>query len=216
MKKQIIVFLATFCLLGITSCGKTLQEPVPFVEDKPTSEGDSLEAYADFLAGDRTLLEEGQSEIWWIPDFQDESMDYEYTYLDLDGDDGMELLIQMADDPCSYNAVFHFENGRLFCWNSDASEMTCWDYPLKDGKMIRQYDTNGSRIYTIFCYGADGEKKDINQLFMREELSLQDDSLESYPYYEVGGEQVEKAAFYEKLGALVTDYMLERSAWIEI
>ena len=55
--------------------------------------------------GDRTLLAAG----WEVPDFQDARLEFEYTYLDLDGDGVVELLVQLQDDPCGYNAVFHFD-----------------------------------------------------------------------------------------------------------
>ena len=61
-------------------------------QDAASPEESALAAYSSLLAGDRTLLDEGQQEMWWIPDFQDESMEYEYTYLDLDGD-GMGILV---------------------------------------------------------------------------------------------------------------------------
>lgn len=61
--------------------------------------GDEMEVYTSFLAGDRTLLDEKQTEQWWIPDFQAESMEYEYTCMDLDGDGGDELIVQMKGDP---------------------------------------------------------------------------------------------------------------------
>lgn len=180
---------------------------------RETNESDpALEAYSSLLLGDRTLLDDAQSEMWWIPDFQDENWKYEYTYLDLDGDDAVELIVQMEDDPCGYNAVFHFEDGKVFCWNSDAAEMSCRDYPLDDGTMVRQYDTNGSRIYTIFRYKSNGETEDISHLFAREEL-IPEDSTEPCPYYEIDGRAVDKAEFDEQLDALVTGRMLERSAW---
>lgn len=40
-------------------------------------------AYSSFLSGDRTFLDDMQSEMWWIPDFQEDGMEYEYTCLDL-------------------------------------------------------------------------------------------------------------------------------------
>ncbi len=187
----------------------TLVAPEWYAETEELSE---QKAYSSLLSGDRTLLEDMQSELWWIPDFQDEGMEYEYTYLDLDGDDVVELIIQMADDPCGYNAVFHFEDGKLFCWNSDATEMSCRDYPLRDGTMVRQYDDNGTYSYTIFRYQANGEKEDISYLFAREEL-LSEDSSEPCPYYEIDGKEVDKTVFDEQLAALVTDRILERSAW---
>lgn len=171
--------------------------------------------YSSFLLGDRTFLDDTQSEMWWIPDFQEDGMEYEYTCLDLDGDEVAELVIQMKDDPCSYNGVFHYDNGKLVCWNSDAAEMSCRDYPLADGTMVRQYDYNGTFTYTIFRYRDNGEKEDVSCFFAREEL-IPEDSSELCPYYEIDGEEVDKAVFYEQLRELVTDRMLGRAGWKKI
>jgi len=172
----------------------------------------ALAAYSSLLSGDKTLLDEEQSEIWWIPDFSDESLAYEYTFLDLDGDGEAELLVQMAEDPCGYNGVFHFADGRLFCWNSDAMEMSCRDYPLTDGTMVRQYDYGGVSSYTIFCYQSGGEKRDLHFLSAREELP-DENSSEPCPYYAIDGDEVDKAAFDARLDMWITDKRLERRAW---
>lgn len=182
---------------------------------EPSPEESALTAYASFLAGDRTLLAEPQSETWWIPDFQEQNMAYEYTCLDLDGDGARELLVQMEDDPNGYNGVFHFEDGKIICWNSDAVEMTCWDVPLADGTMARQYYTGANRVYTIFRYRSDGSTEDVQNLFAREEL-VPEDSKEPCPYYEVDGKEVGQAEFGEQLDALLTSRMLERSAWKKV
>lgn len=172
--------------------------------------GDSaLAAYSALLAGNRTVPGD-----MWIPEFRD-GLAYEYTYLDLDGDGGVELLVQMAGDPGGYNGVFHFADGVLVCWNSDAMEMSCRDYPLSDGTMVRQYDINGTRTYTLFRYQADGEREEISRLFAREEL-LSEDSAEPCPYYEIDGNAVDKAEFEKQLAALVTGRMLPSSAWTGI
>lgn len=169
----------------------------------------AMAAYAAFLSGDRSLLEEAQ---WWVPDFSDESMAYEYTYLDLDGDGVAELLIQMADDPSGYNGVFHFADGKLLCWNSDTTELSSRDYPLMDGTMVRLDERNGTRSYSIFRYQAGGEREEISRLFAREER-IPEDSTEPCPYYEIDGTEVEKAKFEEQVAALVTDRMLTGSFW---
>lgn len=67
-----------------------------------STEDMALQAFANLLSGDRTLLNSAQAEMWWIPDFQDEVMKYEYTYMDLDGDDVAELLIQTVELQTGY------------------------------------------------------------------------------------------------------------------
>lgn len=199
MKKCFVIILAVVLLLA--GCGKV------------NSKEAALTAYGSFLSGDRSLLEDAKS--WWIPDFQEEGLVYEYTCLDLDGDEVVELLVQMAGDPCGYNGVFHFEGDKLVCWNSDAVEMSCRDYPLSDGTMVRQYDFNGTRSYTLFRYQTNGKMEVISLLFAREEL-IPETSLEPCPYYEIGGTEVGKSTFEEQLAKLVTDRILEHPAWTEI
>lgn len=138
----------------------------------------------------------------------------EYTYLDLDGDGVSELLVQYADDPC-INSVFHYDSGKLFCWKNYFSEGSCRDYPLKDGTMVRQYDFNGARTYTIFRYNSNGETEELSSLFAREEL-IPEDSSETCPYYEVNREEVEQSVFDEKLNDMIINQMLDRSAWTAI
>ena len=131
----------------------------------------------------------------------------------MNGDGCSELLVQLEDDPCGYNGVFHYEEGRLYCWNSDSAEMSSRDYPLKDGIMVSQYDYAGTRTYTLFKYNADGSKANISTLFAREELHPED-STEKCPYYAIDGIEVDKNEFDKKLNALVLDRLLERTEWI--
>lgn len=180
-----------------------------------TEEYIASKVYEYFVSGDRSLLEESQAKLWWIPDFQDDTLEYEYTYLDLDGDGLDELLIQMKDDPSGYNGVIHYENGKLICWNSDASEMSSRDYPLNDGTMVRQYDYNGTRTYTIFQYDSNGEREEISCLYAVDELMMEG-SNESCPYYKIDGEEVTATVFEEMLEKMVISKMLERTSWTQI
>ena len=171
--------------------------------------------FTNFLAGDRNYLEKKQEEIWYIPDFLNDTLQYEYVFLDLDEDNEVELLIQMVDDPCGYNGVFHVEDGKIYCWNSDSTDMQCRDYPLRDGTMVRQYDYAGTRSYHIFWYDSDGEVHWYSKLFAREEL-IPEDSTEPCPYYEIDGMEISVDEFELNLKVLVTEYLLERDAWKEI
>ena len=172
----------------------------------------ALAAYSAFLSDGRSLLKDAQLETWWIPAFSADSFSYEYTYLDVDGDGEAELLVQMEDDPCGYNGVFHFDGDRLQCWNSDAVEMTCRDYPLTDGTMVRQYDYGGTRSYTLFRYRSDGEREELHFLFARDEL-VDEDSTLPCPYYEADGTEVDKAEFEARLDGLVESNLLDRASW---
>ena len=181
-------------------------------EREALSEMAVLTAYEAFLSGDRAILEESQMETWWIPNFHADGLEYEYTYLDLDGDGMVELLVQMIEDPGGYNGVFHFEDGKLYCWNSDGTEMSCRDYPLKNGFLVRQYDYNGTSSYTIFRYLGDGTIEEAESVFSREELE-EPSSTEPCSYYEIDGKEVSKVEFEEWLTECVTTRLLERTAW---
>lgn len=212
MGKWGLRLLIVLNLLLLSGCNSASKLPDASPKPSPSLDEAARTAYSSFLSGDMTLLEDSQSEKWWIPDFQDENMEYEYTCLDLDGDGAVELLVQMADDPCGYNAVFHFEDGKLFCWNSDAMEMSCRDYPLLDGTMVRQYDFNGTCSYTLFCYGTGGETKELSHLSACEEL-IPENGDRPCPYYEIDGVEIDKSGFEKQLAALVTSRTLSRSAW---
>lgn len=180
---------------------------------KENEEGDEvLEAYAALLAGDQTLVNNEVAQ-WWIPDFRKTgSIEHEYTYMDLDGDGVVELLVQMVNDPVGYNGAFHYENGELFCWHSDAFESGTQGYPLVDGTMVRQFEDNGNTSYTIFHYLSNGKMEDIHYLFAREYVP--EYGTEPCPYYTIDGEEVTKEVFDEKVKELITDKVLGREAWI--
>lgn len=202
MKKFRICILISVCLLILSGCGKSPQEQAET-------------AYAAFLSGDISLFDSTEKETWALDVWTDTilpSGGLEYAYLDPDGDGAAELLVQYADDPCTYNGVFHYSGGKLFCWQNDFSEGSCRDYPLKDGTMVRQYDFNGTCTYTMFRYNSDGEIEEISSLFSREEL-IPEDSKEPCPHYEVNGEETDKTVFDEKLNEMIITQMLERSAW---
>lgn len=176
-------------------------------------------AFGTFLSGKLLLIDTDDIttyglNIWMnscFPSFASAGL-LEYVYMDLDGDGVEELLIQHKDSPESYNGVFHYEDGRLYCWQHDAAEGSCRDYPLRDGTMVRQYDYGGSCSYTLFRYQADGSTEKLRDLFIREEL-IPPDSTNPCPYYEVGGMEVDKSTFEEQLKKLVTDQRLESSDW---
>jgi len=223
-KRVLSIYLCLICIaLFATACTSNNISPeanTEIIEEDETSEAeiinkDAETVFADFLAGDRTCLEETQEDIWFIPDFLDDSIKYEYTYLDLDEDNVNKLLIQMVDEPGGYNGVFHYKDGKLFCWNSDSVEMTCYDYPLRDGTMVKQYNYAGTRSYDIFWYNSDGTTTTYTRLFARDEL-IPEDSTEKCPYYEIDGLELNAEDFELNLEVLITDYLLEEDSWTEI
>lgn len=170
-------------------------------------------AYADLLLGDFSLLEDART--WGYPPFPAPSGDLEYATMDLDGDGISELLVQQVDAPSGYNAVFHYADGKLFCWNNDMVEMSCRDYPLQDGTMVRQHDYNGTRSYTLFRYQPDGGQEELSHLFARDTL-IYDDGKTPCPYYNVDGGEVDETAFDVRLEELVVKQLLDRTAWTTI
>lgn len=187
----------------------------PVIEDwTPLEELDeqirARTAYEQFLAGDMSLLE--PVEPGWAEHvaliFK---MKLEYTYLDLDGDGVEELLLQCVDDPQSYNGVFHYAEGQLRCWQHDTEEMACRDYPLRDGTMVRQYETAWIS-YTLFRYQKDGSEEKIVSLAAYRKTP----DAEDYALYEIDGEKVSMEEFQRQVKRLVTDQLLEREAWTRI
>ena len=173
----------------------------------------ALAAYAALLSGDTALLNPSAGAAqWWIPDFSDASTQYEYTYMDLNRDGVSELLVQLADDPEGYNGVFSFENGEVRCWNSDASEMNCRDYPLADGTMVRQYDFSGTVNHTIFRYRSGGEEENLAFFTVIEEWS-DTKGFERRVRYMMDGEEVEKETYDVHFNDAVTGKLLDRSVW---
>lgn len=193
---QICVAIAALtCLLGLAGCQKTTEEPA-YSSGKDVSEPIQT-AYESFLAGEISLFDENDQETWGLDSWKGIVLaggDLEYTYLDLDGDGTAELLVQRIDDPGSLNGVFHYAGGRLFCWQLDWMEGSCQDYPLADGTMVRQYDFNGTRSYTLFRYRADGGTDGLSSLFVREEL-VPLDSGAPCPYYAIDECKTDQADF---------------------
>lgn len=181
----------------------------------PEKTADHIAAYESFLAGNLFWFDTADIKTWRLDIWKDILLsggELEYIYLDLDGDGVEELLVQYEESPEAYNGVFHYEDGKLYCWQHDDMEGNCRDYPLRDGTMVRQYDYGGTSSYTLFRYRSDGIEEKITNLFIREEL-IDPDSTDPCPYYEVGGMEVDKDKFEEQLKNLITDWKLDNSAW---
>ena len=206
MRKMKLTTLLVLCLGLMTACG---------APSKQTNE--AIEAYQNFLKGDLSLIDKDSVESFFLTDLTDDDSrsEYEYTLIDLDGDDTKELLIQFIDDPGSYNSVFHYENGRIVCWRSDSLEMICYNYPLKNGMMVEEYDYDGSISYRIYHYLPTGETEDLNYLYIREEPSHLESSLNA-PIYKIDDEDVCKEDFDKNLKELILDKMLDRSDWTPV
>ena len=117
-------------------------------------------SYRKFLIGDRTMLTESQAE---IPDFHKKFPCADYTYFDLDGDGGEELLLLSDSYPNNYFGVFHYEEGKITCWYSEADKNAFY-YLLRDGTILRKYDNfSDAESYTTFRFGTDGSLEDVSE-----------------------------------------------------
>lgn len=175
------------------------------------SEEAAQAAYFDFLSCDVSLLENTELGQSWV-DFYLPNSELEYAFLDLDGDNVSELLIQWIDSPGSFNAVFHYSAGTLFCWNLDSVEVTSRNYPLQNGTMVHQYDFCGTSSWIGFHYLPDGETERLFELFARYERVIEEDT-SPVPYYEIDGVEVDQMTFESELAERITDQMLEPSIW---
>ena len=146
---------------------EALKEPAnsmsvsPPLSPAPVS-AEALAAYRALLAGEPGALDRPPEGLELHQVTLPPAEELEYVLLDLDGDGGAELVVQMVAQPHQFNAVFHYGDGELSCWQYDIMEMSCRDYPLGDGAMVRQYDTGTgpnrySNLYTVFRYLPDGE-----------------------------------------------------------
>lgn len=170
-------------------------------------------AYERLLVGDISAFDPEDIDAWGLNEWKEiylETGNLEYTYMDLDGDGVVELLVQWIDAPGNYNGVFDYTDGKLRCWQHDSVEAACWDYPLRDGTMVRQYDT-GWITYTLFRYQEDGSKKEITSLCAR---AIEMGS--GHYDYEVGGKEVNEGEFEKQLKRMVTTQLLGREKWTAV
>lgn len=226
MKQFLLAVLLALLLAG---CGTIPEAPAGPESQKTAESGTTQEtpspeeaartAFEALLSGDASLLDSYSAALHgvenWAEFIQSEDFTYEYACMDLDGDGLDELLIQMEDDPSGYNGVFHYADGRLFCWRNDNIEMSCRDYPLRDGTIVRQYDYSDNSIYTLCRYQSDGNTQEVTTLhFHNSPLDEEDDR--TFPWYGIDYGEVTEAEFSEQLAANVTSQLLDRSAWTVI
>ena len=186
---------------------EALKEPAnsmsvsPPLSPAPVS-AEALAAYRALLAGEPGALDRPAEEL-------------EYVLLDLDGDGGAELVVQMVAQPHKFNAVFHYGDGELSCWQYDIMEMSCRDYPLGDGAMVRQYDTGTgpnrySNLYTVFRYLPDGETEKCASLAVHQDT--QEDGTEVFTYL-VDDAEVDQDTFAAEFEELVGSRLLSLEDW---
>ena len=225
--RSVVPLLILLGLLAACGQGQSAQSSPAASEPEVTAPAASAQALSSppevpqalfdtLLSGDLSAVE--NTDVWGSPPIGYAPLELEYTTLDLDGDGVCELLIQGVDDPCNYNGVFHADGTRLACWQNDMMELSCRDYPLQDGTMVRQYDTltgpsRYSQLYTLFRYQSDGSQETVAQLSVHEDTS--EDGSTSVTY-QLDGAEVEQADFEGEFQALITGRLLERTAWTPV
>ena len=200
---------------------EALKEPAnsmpvsPPLSPTPVS-AEALAAYRALLAGEPGALDRPPEGLELHQVTLPPAEELEYVLLDLDGDGGAELVVQMVEQPQQFNAVFHYGNGELSCWQYDIVEMSCRDYPLEDGAMVRQYDTGTgpnrySHLYTVFRYLPDGETEECASLAVHQDT--QEDGTEVFTYL-VDDAEVDQDTFAAEFEELVGSRLLSLEDWI--
>ena len=109
---------------------EALKEPAnsmpvsPPLSPAPVS-AEALAAYRALLAGEPGALDRPPEGLELHQVTLPPAEELEYVLLDLDGDGGAELVVQMVAQPHQFNAVFHYGDGELSCWQYDIVEMSC-------------------------------------------------------------------------------------------
>ncbi|MDU3778451.1 MAG: hypothetical protein E7G43_00655 [Flavonifractor plautii] len=200
---------------------EALKEPAnsmpvsPPLSPAPVS-AEALAAYRALLAGEPGALDRPPEGLELHQVTLPPAEELEYVLLDLDGDGGAELVVQMVAQPHQFNAVFHYGDGELSCWQYDIVEMSCRDYPLEDGAMVRQYDTGTgpnrySHLYTVFRYLPDGETEECASLAVHQDT--QEDGTEVFTYL-VDDAEVDQDTFAAEFEELVGSRLLSLEDWI--
>lgn len=136
----------------------------------------------------------------------------EYLFLDVTGDGVEELLVRCKNDPGQGNALFHYNNGEIECWNADFIEATSYTYPLLNSNMVYEYNYGGMVTTKVFRYLPNGTEEDIIGFFVRQENVYNDPSLKC-PYYEIDDIEVDEAEFTEKYKSYVSDHLIPKDMW---
>lgn len=199
---------------------EALKEPANSVPVSPPLSrvpvsAEALAAYRALLAGEPGALDRPPGGLELHQVTLPPAEELEYVLLDLDGDGGAELVVQMAAQPGLFNAVFHYGAEELSCWQYDIMETSCRDYPLRDGAMVRQYDTGTgpnrySHLYTVFRYLSGGETEETASLTIHEDTS--DGGAETLTYL-VDNEEVDQDTFETRFEELVESRLLSREDW---
>ncbi len=173
---------------------------------KTVSDKTARSALYDYLYAD----EKNDKQLNYV--FSSYTDSLEYLFLDVTGDGIEELLVQCKNDPGQGNALFHYNNGEIECWNEDFIEATSFTYPLLNSNMVYEYNYGGMVTTKVFRYLPDGTEEDIIDFFVRQENVYNDPSLKC-PYYEIDDIEVEEAEFTEKYKSYVSDHLIPNDMW---
>ena len=215
MNRTSITGLACLLAVALTACAgggeppapsgspasaplEALKEPAnsmsvsPPLSPAPVS-AEALAAYRALLAGEPGALDRPPEGLELHQVTLPPAEELEYVLLDLDGDGGAELVVQMVAQPHQFNAVFH----------------------LGDGAMVRQYDTGTgpnrySNLYTVFRYLPDGETEECASLAVHQDT--QEDGTEVFTYL-VDDAEVDQDTFAAEFEELVGSRLLSLEDW---
>ena len=241
MRKFKLTTITILCLGLVTACTAQGNDSSEIEDESDTADTDSTEVednvaanedsseedtyntneyahetYQMFFDEDFSILDESTVDRGWFEDVSENGWGekYEYVFMDLDGDGIDELLIQLIDDPHHFNAAFHYEDRHIICWFFDTMEINCYDYPLKNGTMVTEYDYASSISYHVFHYLPNGDAEVEKYFYTIEEPFFEDeDDTSEYPIYQIDNEDVTKEEFEKQLQEYVLDEQLDRSDW---
>ena len=225
MNRTSVMGLACLLAAVLTACAGGVEPPALSGSPVPASpeplypapvSAETLEAYRALLEGEPGALNRPPEGLELYQVTLPPAKELEYVLLDLDGDGGAELVVQRVGQPALFNAVFHYGDGELSCWQYDIMETSCRDYPLRDGTMVRQYDTGTgparySHLYNLFCYLSDGETEETANLTIHEDTS--DGGVETLTYL-LDNEDVDQDTFEVRFEELVESQLLSPEEWI--
>lgn len=197
MKKTLILLFVSFVFLLSSYYYKSV----------PSKEANNIEweAFKTILSGDFSLIEDIEYrkhlETIYSWSIEDGKCTWKYILMDFNEDGINELFIQFSSE-CD-SALFQYVEGEVKCVYIDRVEATCFILPLKDGRLLEEYNYWTAPSKTI--YNFDNE---FNIMVQECYFYINLDGYESYKdmkdYFD---EMINKYSIAEKEG---THYLLQK------
>ena len=204
MNRTSVMRLACLLAAVLTACAGGVEPPALSGSPVPASpeplypapvSAETLEAYRALLEGEPGALNRPPEGLELYQVTLPPAKELEYVLLDLDGDGGAELVVQRVGQPALFNAVFHYGDG----------ELSCWQYDTGTGP------TRYSHLYNLFRYLSDGETEETANLTIHEDTS--DGGVETLTYL-LDNEEVDQDTFEVRFEELVESQLLSPEEWI--